>query len=102
MVRYLAPVRGAATAGSYDATGLGLSGSQHARHVFAADGEYRFTVMLDGTQPRGPEPLRTGVWIDGTLLGSAGTATGIVTGRTIEVRGPVTAGEHTVSASFLK
>ena len=108
VVQYLAPLRGSpkveapAPGASYDATGLSMTGSQHTRHTFPIDGEYRFALMLDGAQPAGPEPLRAGVWIDGVLLGTAETATGIQNGKVMDIRGKITAGEHTVSASFLK
>jgi hypothetical protein len=105
VVRYTTPRRGPKSTGvdpGSDDSGLGLASSMHARHKFPVGATYKFIVSLDGVWPGGDRMLRAGVWIDGVLAGSAETAAGTENGKKLEVSAPVTAGEHTISASFLQ
>jgi hypothetical protein len=80
-----------------DATGLSKPTSLHARHRFPVDAEYGFVVTVGGPQTPAQE-LHLGLWIDGV---QAATLDG-ETGKRLEFRTPVTAGERTVSLSYVK
>ncbi len=84
----------------YDRTGLSLSSSLHARHAFPRSAEYRFAVAIDGEDPS-KAPLDIGLWIDGKLIAESDTPPGTFGGRRVELPGKVTAGEHTVSVSWM-
>lgn len=104
VVTYRNTLRGSpqlAAGAAYDNTSLSVPSAQHVRHNFPADGEYRFVVILDGTQPAGSEPLRAAIWIDGARVSTAETAAGIQNGKVLELPARVAEGEHTVSACFI-
>lgn len=92
----------------YDATGLTLQNSLHAVHRFPVDGEYVFRIGLNGVRPLDSLPLHIGLWIDGrqvqTLDYDAEGSAGFVadrqdfSGKTLERRLRVTAGDHWVAA----
>ncbi|WP_395138469.1 DUF1592 domain-containing protein [Armatimonas sp.] len=95
---------------SYDVTGLNVPNSLHTTHRFPVDGEYVFRFGLNGTRPLGSEPLPFGLWIDGkkvqTLTIDAEGASGFsfdrqdLSGRTLECRVKVKAGDHWVAATI--
>jgi hypothetical protein len=105
VVRYSVPRRPDAATGvapGADDTGLGLASALHARHRFPVSATYKFTVSLEGIWPGGAHMLRSGIWIDGVQLASAETASGAQNGKKLQLNGAVSAGDHTVSASFLQ
>ena len=93
----------------YDLTGLTVPNSFHVTHKFPADGEYLFRTRLDGLRPLGSESLHLGVWIDGKQVQEQDfDPTGDAafnpdrqdfSGRTVECRLRVTAGEHWIAAT---
>jgi mono/diheme cytochrome c family protein len=97
---------------SYDATGLSLQNSLHAMHRFPVDGEYLFRFGLNGVRPLGSDPLHLGLWIDGTQVQALDIDTvGVAafstdrqdfSGRTIECRLRVSAGDHWVAATIAR
>jgi hypothetical protein len=80
-----------------DTTGLSKPTSLHARQRFPVDAEYGFVVNVAGNQTLGQE-VHLGLWIDGV---QAATLDG-ETGKRLELRAPVTVGEHTISLSYVK
>lgn len=96
----------------YDATGLNLPNSLHAMHRFPVDGEYLFRFGLNGVRPLGSEALHLGLWIDGRQvqaldIDTEGSAAFDLdrqdfSGRTVECRLRVTAGDHWVAATILR
>ena len=80
-----------------DPTGLSHPTSLHARHNFPADAEYAFQATVGGSELPGSE-VHLAAWIDGEEIA---TLDGI-TGHKLEMRAHVTAGEHTVSLSYLR
>jgi Protein of unknown function (DUF1592)/Protein of unknown function (DUF1588)/Protein of unknown function (DUF1587)/Protein of unknown function (DUF1585)/Protein of unknown function (DUF1595) len=101
---------GAAVPVAYDVAGLSLPNSLHALHRFTA-GDYVFRVVLGGTRPAGSEPLRVGLFLDGTEVAvdsfdPEGTASFAAdrpdfSGKVVEFKTRVTAGEHWVAASIV-
>lgn len=51
----------------YDRTGLSLLNSIHFRYRFPATADYSFRAFLGGTRPLGSDPIRIGLWVDGSL-----------------------------------
>jgi hypothetical protein len=95
---------------SYDPTGLAVKNSLHAMHRFPVEGEYLFRFGLNGVRPLGSDPIHLGLWIDGhevqaLTLDAAGTA-GFAddrqdfSGKTVECRLRVAAGDHWVAATI--
>jgi hypothetical protein len=80
-----------------DATGLSKPTSIHARHRFPIDGEYGFVAAVGGNQTPGQE-VHLALWIDGAQAATLDTETG----KRMELRAPVTTGEHTISMSYVK
>jgi hypothetical protein len=100
VMRYQTPRRGPLVlpaSGALDDSGLSLTNAMHQRYRFPGAGEYRFVAFLDGTSP---EPLHIAFWIDGRPLRTVETAAGIEVDKQLEVRAPVTPGEHIVSLTF--
>ena len=93
----------------YDVTGLSLPNSLHATHRFPVDGEYVFRFGLNGVRALGSEPVAFGLWIDGKQVQTLDfDPTGSAafnpdrqdfSGRTLECRIRVTAGDHWVAAT---
>ncbi len=89
----------------YDLTGLSLPSALHVMHRFPVEGDYDIAGLLRGSRPVGSEPLEVAFWIDGkqvTELSYPIPATGEVSGQRKQFRTHVTAGEHWLSASFLR
>jgi mono/diheme cytochrome c family protein len=95
---------------SYDTTGLCLPNSLHATHRFPADGEYLFRIKLDGLRPLGSDALHLALWIDGRKVHTVDfDPTGDAafnpdrqdfSGRTVEFRLPVRAGDHWLAVAI--
>ena len=95
---------------AYDASGLSLPNSLHATHRFPAEGEYVFRIHLDGLRPLGSEAVPFGVWIDGRQVKTlefdpTGNAAfnpdrQDFSGRAVECRLRVPAGEHWIAATI--
>ena len=93
----------------YDVTGLSLPNSLHATHRFPVDGEYIFRFGLNGLRALGSEPVPFGLWIDGKQAQTLNfDPTGSAafnpdrqdfSGRTLECRLRITAGDHWVAAT---
>lgn len=94
----------------YDVTGLTVPNSLHATHRFPVDGEYLFKFGLGGIRPRGSDPLRLALWLDGRKIqslqldveGGSGFTFGVqdFSGRTQECRLRIPAGDHWVAATI--
>ena len=105
-------VTGTAIPARYDVTGLTLPNSLHATHRFPVDGEYLFRFGLNGVRPLGSEALHLLLWIDGQQVqamdfdptGSAAFSPDRqdFSGRTVECRLRVTAGDHWVAATIAR
>jgi mono/diheme cytochrome c family protein len=101
-----------ALAKDYDPTGLSLPNSLHAQHRFPVDGDYAFRTVLGGTRPAGAEPLEVGLFIDGKQVAvqsfdPEGTASFAVdrpdlSGKVVELRARIEAGDHWVAATILR
>ncbi len=89
----------------YDETGLSLPNALHTTMRIPADGEYAIRVALEGRRPRGSEPVRIGVWIDGKRVQSLemngpDDFGGIdLFGAQSEFRIRMTAGDHWIAAA---
>lgn len=86
----------------YDESGLSTRHAMHFMHRFAVDGEYSFRVVLNGHRPLGSMPATPAFWIDGKMIQSWSVDATDLEGQIVEVRAKVTAGEHLLSASYLK
>jgi hypothetical protein len=94
---------------SYDATGLTLPNAVHATHRFPVTGEYIVRFHTGGSRPRGSEPIRLALWIDGTQvtegrLDAEGAASFFENkqdfgGQMVELRAHVEAGDRWVAAT---
>ena len=87
---------------NYDPTGLSSRHSGHVVHRFPVDGEYSFRLVLNGHRPNQSMPAHVGLWIDSKLVREAEVDATDLEGQIQDFRAPVTAGEHLVSASYLK
>jgi hypothetical protein len=86
----------------YDQSGLSLVYAGHTMHRFPADGEYSFRLVLNGHRPNQSEPAHPALFIDGKMIHAFEVDATDLEGQIVETRAPVTAGEHLVSASYLK
>ncbi len=87
---------------NYDLTGLSTRHSAHIIHRFPVDGEYSFRIVLNGHRPNQSEPAHPAFWIDGQMIKSWEYDATDLEGQIVEVRAQVKAGEHLLSASYLK
>jgi hypothetical protein len=90
---------------AYDETGLSLPSALHVMHRFPVEGDYNLAGLLRGTRPDGSEPLQVAYWVDGKqvkVIDYPVPDGGEVSGVRREFRIHMTAGEHWLSASFLK
>jgi hypothetical protein len=110
-VHYPAPVRINDTRGQsslpkdlfhYDETGLSLRYSAHFIHRFPADAEYSFRIVLNGHRPNQSEPVHPALFIDGKLIHEFEVDATDLEGQQVECRAKVPAGEHLLSASYLR
>ena len=86
----------------YDLTGLSTHHATHVKHRFPVDGEYSFRLVLNGHKPNQSEPAQVGFWIDGRLVKEFEVDATDLEGQICELRSRVTAGEHLLSASYLR
>ena len=86
----------------YDLTGLSTLHAAHAIHNFPVDATYSFRLVLNGHRPNQSMPAQVGFWIDGKLIQEIDVDATDLEGQVREVRTKVTAGEHLLSASYLK
>src|SRR5580704_4520408 len=110
-VHYPAPVRINDTRGQsslpkdlfhYDETGLSLRYSAHFIHRFPVDAEYSFRIVLNGHRPNQSEPAHPAFFIDGKLIQKFEVDATDLEGQIVELRTRVTAGEHLLSATYLR
>lgn len=87
---------------TYDLTGLSTRHSAHVVHRFPVDGEYSFKVVLNGHRPNQSEPAKPALYIDGKLAQQWEVDATDLEGQFVECRLKVTAGEHLLSATYLK
>jgi hypothetical protein len=111
MIHYMSPVRlnDVVTKPSlpkdlfhYDYSGLSTLHSMHVVHRFPVDGEYSFRLVLNGHRPNQSMPARPAFWIDGKMIQDWEVDATDLEGQIVEARTQVTAGEHLLSASYLK
>jgi hypothetical protein len=86
----------------YDLTGLSLRFAAHVTHRFPVEGVYSFRLVLNGHRPNQSMPAHVGFWIDGKLVQEFEVDATDLEGQVREARTRVTAGEHLLSASYLK
>jgi hypothetical protein len=110
-VHYPAPVRINDTRGMsslprdlfhYDETGLSTRHSAHFIHRFPVDAEYSFRLVLNGHRPNQSEPVHPALYIDGKLVHEFVVDATDLEGQVVECRARVTAGEHLLSATYLR
>ena len=110
-VHYSAPVRINDTRGrsslpkdlfNYDQTGLSTLHSMHVVHRFPVDGEYSFRIVLNGHRPNQSEPVHPALFIDGKMIQEFEVDATDLEGQIVELRTQVTAGDHLLSASYLR
>ena len=89
-------------AAHYDLTGLSTLHAAHAIHDFPVDATYSFRLVLNGHRPNQSMPAHVGLWIDGKLIQEIEVDATDLEGQVREVRTKVTAGEHLLSASYIK
>ena len=86
----------------YDETGLSTRHAAHIVHRFPVDGEYSLRLVLNGHRPNQSEPATPALYIDGKLIQKWEVDATDLEGQIVEVRTKVTAGEHLLSATYLK
>ncbi|MGH9722955.1 MAG: DUF1592 domain-containing protein [Bryobacteraceae bacterium] len=110
-VHYSAPVRINDSRGrtslpkdlfNYDLTGLSTLHSAHFVHRFPVDGEYSFRLVLNGHRPNQSESAHPALFIDGKLVQEFEVDATDLEGQIVECRTRVAAGEHLLSATYLK
>ncbi|MDQ6704836.1 MAG: DUF1592 domain-containing protein, partial [Acidobacteriota bacterium] len=87
---------------NYDLTGLSTRHAAHVMHRFPVEGVYSFRLVLNGHRPNQSMPAHVGFWIDGRLIQEIEVDATDLEGQVQEVRTKVTAGDHLLSASYLK
>ena len=105
MVHYGSPVRIQTAPKSfenYDLTGLSALSSFHVSHRFPVEGEYSFHLVLNGHRPNQSEPAHLGFWVDGKLIHEFDVDATDLEGQTHDFRARITAGDHLLSASYIK
>src|SRR6266436_8535867 len=110
-VHYSAPVRINDSRGrsslpkdlfNYDLTGLSTLHSAHFIHRFPVDGEYSFRLVLNGHRPNQSEPAHPALFIDGKMIQEFEIDATDLEGQIVELRTRVSAGEHLLSATYLR
>src|ERR1700730_15931912 len=86
----------------YDLTGLSTLHSAHFVHRFPVDAEYSFRLVLNGHRPNQSEPVHPAFYIDGKLIKEFEVDATDLEGQIVELRTRVTAGEHLLSASYMR
>ena len=110
-IHYSAPVRINLSRGqtglpsdlsNYDLTGLSTHHSFHVVHRFLVEGEYDVRLTLNGHRPNQSEPAHPALFMDGKLVREFEVDATDLEGQIVECRVRVTAGEHLVSATYLR
>ncbi len=86
----------------YDESGLSLHHAFHVLHRFPVDGEYSFRLVMNGHRPDQTMPVTPAFYIDSKLVQTFEYDGTDLEGQVLEVRAKVTAGEHLLSATYLK
>jgi hypothetical protein len=86
----------------YDESGLSLHHAFHVLHRFPVDGEYSFRLVMNGHRPDQTMPVTPAFYIDKKLVQTFEYDGTDLEGQVLEVRAKVTAGEHLLSATYLK
>ncbi len=86
----------------YDLTGLSSRHAGHTIHRFPVDGIYSFRLVLNGHRPNQSMPAQIGLWVDSKLVQQAEMDATDLEGQLLDFRVKVSAGEHLISASYLK
>jgi hypothetical protein len=86
----------------YDETGLSLPYSAHFVHRFPVDAEYSFRLVLNGHRPNQSEPAHPALFIDNKLVHEFEIDATDLEGQIVECRARISAGEHLISASYLR
>ena len=111
VVHYSAPVRLNDSRGRsslpkdlihYDLTGLSTLHSAHFLHRFPVDAEYSFRLVLNGHRPNQSEPAHPALFIDGKQVREFEVDATDLEGQIVETRARVSAGEHLLSATYLR
>jgi hypothetical protein len=111
VVHYSAPVRLNDSRGRsslpkdllhYDLTGLSTLHSAHFLHRFPVDAEYSFRLVLNGHRPNQSEPAHPALFIDGKMVREFEVDATDLEGQIVELRTRVSAGEHLLSATYLR
>ncbi len=97
---------------SYDETGLTMPNAAHATYRVPVDAEYVVRLVTGGRRPQGSMPMTFALWVDGTRIADevldpslgAGFEPGEqeLSGRRVEFRVKLTAGEHWIAGSPLR
>ncbi len=97
---------------TYDRSGLTLANAAHASYRVPVDAEYVVRLVTGGRRPQGSMPMRFALWVDGTQVGEqeldpslgAGFEPGEqeLSGRRVEFRLKLTAGEHWIAGTPLR
>ena len=66
------------------------------------DAEYSFRLVLNGHRPNQSEPAHPALFIDGKLIHEFEVDATDLEGQIVECRARVTAGEHLLSATYLR
>jgi hypothetical protein len=86
----------------YDETGLSTIHSAHFIHRFPVDAEYSFRLVLNGHRPNQSEPVHPALYVDGKAVHQWELDATDLEGQIVECRTRVTAGEHLLSATYLR
>ncbi len=86
----------------YDLTGLSTHYATHVTHRFPVDAVYSFRLVLNGHRPNQSEAVTVAFWIDGKKIKQFEVDATDLEGQICEVRSRVAAGEHLLSASYLR
>ncbi|HWJ57064.1 MAG TPA: DUF1592 domain-containing protein [Vicinamibacterales bacterium] len=97
---------------TYDESGLTMANAAHATYRVPVGAEYVVRLITSGRRPQGSMPMRFALWIDGTQIGDqeldpslgAGFDPGEqeLSGRRVEFRVKLTAGEHWIAGTPLR
>jgi mono/diheme cytochrome c family protein len=97
---------------TYDESGLTIANAAHATYRVPVDGEYVVRLITSGRRPQGSMPMSFALWVDGKRLGEeqldpslgAGFEPGEqeLSGRRVEFRVKLTAGDHWIAGSPLR
>lgn len=87
---------------SYDESGLSTLHSAHFLHKFPVDAEYHIRMTLNGHRPNDSDEANPALYIDGKFIRDWKVDATDLEGQIVEVRVRLSAGEHLLSATYLK